>query len=764
MSRRKPPAKRKLRRRAAVPPPTVDAPELEPVKESILAFPRGPRKVRKPGMPESRYTTHKARAVWFQERASYPVREAHVRTLVDERARVLERLPAPPPAAPEWVSAGPTNIGGRCTSLAVHPATPDTVYIGAAGGGVWKSDDAGASWTPLWHDQPVLNIGSLALDPKAPATIYCGTGEANGSADSYAGVGLYRSQDAGATWSLIATPEANGIPRRMGTIAIDPFDSQHIRIGGVSHSGSDPSAMFTSRDGGAHWQRENFVSAANYWCHAIVFHPKKKGVIFATVDENGAKNGIWRTANAGQTWTRLSNGLPPGSANFARTSLAIAPSKPNTIYALAATGDEHVLGVFRSDDMGDKWTSIGGAHFRNEGQMTYGNTIVVHPKNANWVLCGGVDLHLTQDGGKTWTRASQWDADRGTKHYAHADHHALVMPAAAPGRVYDANDGGMDVSKDGGLNWANRSNGLAATMFYDIDVAPSDARNYGGGAQDNGTVVTVTGGPSDFQDLLGGDGGWMVYNPTDARALFGSVHNVQIYRFRPSDGWKDVSPPEDQSVKDQVWMVYIEIDPKNPKRVFTGTFRMWRTLDEGDAWKAVSPVFDGSAISAICVSLADSKYVYAGTEKGGFFRSTDAGQTWSGNLAGSTLPGRIVTRIETSPDRAENVFITVGGIGAGAGISHVFRSDDAGTTWNDIDHGRLPNVPHHVIVFQLDSPNTFFVGSDAGVFMTPDLGSTWVNYNRNLPNAMVVDLVYHTGERTLSAATYGRSIWKIKVS
>jgi len=740
--------------------PSTDAPQLDPV----ALPPSGPLKPHSPGVPAARFTTHKARAIWFQERASYPVREAHVRTLIEERARSLETLPVPPPAAPDWVSAGPANIGGRCTSLAVDPSNPDIVYIGAAGGGVWRSEDAGVSWTPLWHSQQVLNIGSLAIDPKAPATIYCGTGEANGSADSYAGVGLYRSQDGGADWTLLATPEEHGIPRRIGTIAIDPFDSQHIRIGGVSHAGSDPSAMFTSRDGAVHWQRENFISAANYWCHSVVFHPKKKGVIFATVDENGAKNGIWRTLNGGTTWTRLSSGLPPGSADFARTSLAIAPSQPSIVYAIVASGDEHVLGVFRSADMGDTWKSIGGTHFRGEGQMTYGNTIAVHPRDPKWVLCGGVDLHLTKDGGASWTRATRWDAKRGTKQYAHADHHALLMPAADPGRVYDANDGGMDFSTDGGETWTNRSTGLAATMFYDIDVAPTDATFYGGGAQDNGTVITAAGDPAGFREILGGDGGWFVFNPSDAARLFGSIYNVQVYRYRPNDGWVDVSPPEDAATKDRVWMVYIEIDPNNPKIVFIGTNRMWRTQSEGDSWKAVSPVFDGSPISAICVANANSRYVYAGTEKGGFFRSIDGGQTWSGNISGSTLPGRIITRIEANPLAAADVFLTVGGIGTDTAISHVFRSTDAGSSWNDIDHGRLPNVPYHAIAFQADSPKTFFVGSDAGVFMTPDLGSTWFNYSRNLPHTMVVDLVYHAGERTLSAATYGRSIWKMKLS
>lgn len=752
-------AARKTERRSA--PKRAKAAGAEVEVERPL--PPGPRR-KTTGIPHGRFTTHKVRAVWFQQRASYPVREAAVGVLVAERGRMNETLPKPPPAARTWENVGPTNVGGRVTSLAVHPKKPDTVYAGAAGGGVWRSDDAGATWTALWHDQPVLNIGALALDPNAPDTIFCGTGEANGSADSYPGMGLYRSQDGGQNWTLLASTESNGIPRRIGTIAIDPFDSQHMCLGGVSHDGADPSALYTSRDGGVHWRRETFISAANYWCQSIVFHPGKEGVIFGSFDENGAKNGIWRTTDGGATWKQLSGGLPPGSANFARTSLAIAPSQPDTIYAQIASGDEHVLGIYRSDDMGERWTAIHGNFFRNEGQMTYGNSIVVHPRNPDWVLCGGVDLHLTQDGGKSWTRATRWDAERGNADYAHADHHALAMPMGAEGRVYDANDGGMDMSSDGGLSWTNRSNGLEATMFYDLDVAQSDARDFGGGSQDNGTVVTSTGSPNDFQQILGGDGGWMVYDPTDSRHMFASFYNVNIWRLRAKEEWKDVSPPEEEDVKGNIWMVYIEIDPKNPKVVFTGTFRIWRSQNDAQTWKAVSAVLDGSAVSAICVSSADSRHVYAGTEKGGFFRSVDGGQTWTGNLAGATLPGRIITRIETNPVKAENVYVTVGGIGSDTAISHVFRSDDGGTSWRDIDQGRLPNVPHHAIAFQTDAPNTFFVGSDAGVCMTSDLGATWINVSNNLPHTMVVDLVYHDRERTLTAATYGRSLWRLKMN
>lgn len=389
--------------------------------------------------------------------------------------------------------------------------------------------------------------------------------------------------------------------------------------------------------------------------------------------------------------------------------------------------------------------------------MSYWNSIVVHPTNPRWVLCGGVDLHRTTDGGKTWVQTSKWDATRGSSKYAHADHHALVMPGGAAGRVYDANDGGMDRSDDGGVNWKNLSNGLAATMYYDIDVAASDANSFGGGAQDNGTLVTITGNANDHFELLGGDGGWMVYNPTDATRVFASYYNFNIYRFRGNQN-KDVSPPA-TAAEQKIWMCFITPDLSKPTTVFTGSTRVWRTINDGETWKPVSTDLDGSFISAIEVAPANSKQIYVGTENGGIFRSIDGGDTWSGNIAGALLPGRTVTRIETHPQDGKRVFVTV----AGTNGSHVFASADGGMSWTDIDQGRLPNVPHHAIVVPPDIPGSIYVGNDAGVFMTVDGGATWSNVSRNLPGVMVVDLVYHQGQGALYAATYGRSIWRIQL-
>lgn len=723
----------------------------------------GPPKKRK--LPTVRLSSHKARSRWFQTRTTWPVREAPVNRLVRERARVEKQLATPTNVSAEWEAVGPTNIGGRITSLACHPSHPERIWAGAAGGGVWQSKDAGQTWASCWNDQDILNIGSLAVDPKNPDTIYCGTGEANLSLDSYPGVGLYKSIDAGRTWQLIASVDRTGIPRHLGVIAIDPYNSNHVLLAGVGYAevsqANEFGGMYVSNDGGVTWKRETFVSAQNYWCHSIVFHPKKKGTIFASFTEQGARSGIWRSTDGGKTWEQLQSGLPD-PARFGRTALAISLSNPQVLFAFAkdeASGSKDLLlGVFRSANGGNTWKSVEGEHFAEEAQISYGNSIVIHPTDPNTVICGGVDLHRTRNGGLTWRKITDTYLERTDSKYAHADHHALLMPAAVPGRVYDGNDGGLDVSDDAGDNWKNRSNGLAVTMFYDLEVAQTDPLVFGGGAQDNGTIITKIGVASSFFELLGGDGGWIVIDPKNAGHIYASYQQFQIYRFRGGKPIK-VSPRASSDEQESVWMCYIAMDPANSKIVFTGSYRVWRTTNDGDSWNIVSPSLDGSTISAIEIASANPKRVYVGTENGGFFRSLDGGDHWSPNLSSSILPGHTITRLETHPKDANLLYATV----ANFGHAHVFRSKDGGMVWENVDKGQLPDVPHHAVLIRADEPNLVYVGNDAGVFVLDTTTGSWMNLTKKLPNAMVVDLVYHDKEGTLHAATYGRSIWRLKL-
>lgn len=706
-------------------------------------------------MAHSRKGTHKRRSVWFNARTAWPRREARVQNLVRERVRAFGAL-LPHPGRTEWESVGPTNVGGRMTCAVTHPVHPETIWAGAACGGIWKSINGGRSWRALWHDQATLNIGSLAIDPVNPEVLYCGTGEANLSSDCYPGVGIYRSIDGGESWQVLAPSEAAGIPARIGSIAIDPFDPNHLRIGGVAHDKGDRDGMFVSHNGGLSWGRVNAFTSAAYRCHAVLFHPARRGTLFATIAARGSRSGIWRSTDGGATWRQLAGGLPSGDA-MGRISLAFAPSKPSVMYALAENDSDTVLGVFKTTDGGATWRNVAHDHFEHEEQLSYGNTIVVHPTDHDTVICGGVDLHRTLDGGRSWHKVTHWDKEPGEKKYAHSDHHCLLMPAAQPGLVYSLNDGGLDVSADSGTSWDNRSKDLVTSLFYDIDVAQSHVRMFGGGMQDNGTNVTFDGDPGAFREKDGGDGGWFLVNPKDSNEYYTTSYNMDMSRHRGKAPPKSVTPPAKKAEKDKIWMMFLALDPNDPRTVFAGGLRVWRTKTAGDTWKAVTDELDESAITAVEVAN-DSRTIYAGTENGGIFCSRDGGDHWSGDLSGS-VPGFTVTRLFANPDDASDVYVTI----ANSGASHVYRSSDAGRTWTDVDRHRLPDVPHHAIAIPTGKPSTVFVGNDAGVYVSTNAGGDWKNLTRNLPNVQIVDLVYHDRTRTLFAASYGRGIWRIKI-
>ena len=735
------------------------------------------------------------RSKWFAARAAQPGAETTTEPPVGQRP--LDR------GAFEWDSLGPFNIGGRSTSLAVDPRNSKRVILGTAGGGVWETRDSGKHWTYIWDDQTeTLNIGSVAFDPRNSDILYAGTGEANLSGDSYPGTGLYRREGQGA-WKKIgqaggATPE---VPKRIGAIAADPFSTRgHIFVGSATTMDGELSGLYEGREdesGGWTW---TFVTgfafgdalpppgqpplpiSPPYQCHSVLFHPKKKGTLFVTVNLRGWRSGIWRRKASGE-WEHLTRGLPPPDS-FGRTSLAISAAQPELMWAYAAHRRGSFLGVFISVDSGGNWCSMGGDHFRDERQFEYTNCIAVHPDNADFAICGSVDLHRTQDGGLNWELVTEWNLPEEDPHYTHADHHALAV--TQEGWVYDANDGGMAFSRNFGFTWEPRQTGLVTTMFYDVDVSPANADGIAGGAQDNGTLIHDAGEPKgQFLAVRGGDGGWTVYNPDDEKGnrIWGSSQNVDIGVADADADWSDATPDGLTSEEqDATWLSFIAMDTSegrlDPRPVFLGTTRIWRTRNDGGHWDPVSHHLDGSPVTAIEIADMNPRYIFAGTQDGGVFRSMDGGNSWSEDVAGIELPRGLITRIESHPDNHNHLLLTMGStkrLGEAEAMrlrelkefqSHVYLSTDAGRSWRNADPQRLlPDVPHGCVTFETVEPYRAFVATDMGVFRgiwsAENQGYSWAPVIGNLPNSMVTDIVYHAKSHTLTAATYGRGIWRL---
>lgn len=735
-------------------------------------------------------TPEKDRAVWFYQNVAFPMRDASPVQL--EKFWASQGRADINPGH-RWECAGPYNIAGRVTALLIHPHNPDKWFAGSATGGVWVSNDAGESWVPTWSRFANQNIGAMACvnftgklktNLSGKTTLFVATGEANMSGDSYPGSGVYISNDEGLTWQpFFWTPgddtahidqDVRTFPRRIGSLAVRPDAA--MAIGSIFLDDSLPAGLYLSYRGSGLEPCE-FWGKRSYNCHSVVFHPRERHTLFASIEPGGSLNGIWRSRNSGNHWEQLTKGLPSGD-QFRRTSLAFAPSDPDVIYALAADRANHVLGVFRSTNGGNSWREILGGRYPTERQMSYNNTIAVHPREPDSVVWGGMKLYRSDNGGHSWRRITS--TDRGKKDYVHGDHHALVWPDDDV--IISGNDGGVSVTRDGGVSWTERSRGMVSTMFYDLDVAPSNGKVFGGGTQDNGTLIAGVGGcrDGDFLPAIPGDGAWMVVDPADANNVFGCATGFLVYHHRPGKpwnfpGWKLVKPgqlsPEEIAQRAFAVMAIEPSARSGVKTVWAGSNRLFRTDNNGRRWKPVSGSFDGTPISAIEIARAKPRLMFVGTTGGGIFRSQDGGVTWSQDLSGIDIPARAITSIAVHPAAPATVVATVASTGdlssgvqlrTGAQLpySHVFLSQDGGNTWTDIDAGKLPNVVFYAAAYETHPPYRLFVGGDVGVWA--EIKTGWLNISGNLPSAVVSDLVYHHQDRSLTAATYGRGVWRMR--
>ncbi|MCP3964344.1 MAG: hypothetical protein GY719_41480 [bacterium] len=455
-----------------------------------------------------------------------------------------------------------------------------------------------------------------------------------------------------------------------------------------------------------------------------------------------------------------------GPETIQRTSVATAPSEAGWVYALAADRYGGVLGVYQSWDKGTTWREIGHGHFAGEKYLNNANSIAVDPSDPYRVICGGVDLHLWEGG--RWSQATFWRSKSEDWEYAHADHRGLLWPQTK--RLYDLNDGGVALSTDGGWSWEDRTEGLVNTMFYDLDVAPGDPQGQamGGGTQDQGTLVTVD-GPAWFEDVTGGDGGWMAFDHKEKKRFYATVYEGAVYFHDSFDNsWsEDASPPEEDWIKASLFLSPLRIHPdrERPETVYYGTTRIWQSKPaprQRTSWHRLSEDLDGSPVTALEVA-SNSAYLYAGTQNGGVFASQDHGASWSGDLSSRVLPGALITRIRAHPKKPLHVLLCVGLFGH----PHVFRSIDGGETWKPVSQS-LPDIPFRALVIDPENPDVVYAGSDAGIFVSRDFGNSWKTFIGDLPGVMVTDLVIHSDGATppvrhLYASTFGRGIWRTPI-
>ncbi len=705
---------------------------------------------------------------WFYTQRSFPGSSINITAWQEAQVQAAKMRRDNALKTSQWQQMGPLNIGGRITAMAAHPEAPNQVYIGAANGGVWVTENGGTSWTPLFDDVGTQSIGALAIDPTNRNIIYVGTGEANINADSYPGTGIYKSTNGGFSWEYSGLPNSHHI----GRISIDPQNPLNIfaAVSGVLFGKNNERGIYRSSDGGASWTQSLFISDSTAAIDVVV-DPLNPNNVYAAMWERirypqrrvagGVTSGIYRSTDSGDNWDLLTNGLPPQISTIGRIGLGLAPSDPQTIYAIYADHPGFFYGVYKTTNGGDNWQQV------NDGALSgvyssfgwYFGNIYVDPTNADVAYVLGLEMFRTTNGGDSWTvRATDM----------HVDHHAIWINPANPLQVYVGNDGGF-YSSQNGANTSLHSETLPISQFYAATVDFNNPHRLYGGTQDNGTLRTFDGSDNNWQRILGGDGFYVIVDPNNSDIIYAESQWGNLAKST-NGGNNFFNATSGISGSDRNnWMTPFVIDPADSDILYYGTQRIYRTTNAASSWQPISddlsngpyPNSNFGTITTIDVSPVNSNTIYAGTDDGNVWVSINGGNSWS--LISQNLPERWVTRVVAHPSNATTVIVTFSGFRDGEYVGHIFRSSNLGKSWTDIS-SNLPEAPIQVMRFDPAYPEVYYVGSDLSVYLTTNAGASWSMLGDNLPPAGVMDLTLHAPTRTLTAATHGRSMFNIDVS
>jgi photosystem II stability/assembly factor-like uncharacterized protein len=680
-----------------------------------------------------------------------------------------DRPPPSPPTIPgcNWTPVGASvvingqtqdaqgrsaPVSGRVDAIAIDPLDPDnTIYVGTAQGGLWKTADGGQTWVPKSDFQPSLSAGAIAIDrSNGRNRLFVGTGEDNFSGDSYYGAGILRSDDGGDTWSLIGSPVFSHA--HIGRIIIDPNDSTHILI--ASNIG-----VFESHNTGTNWTNLRSGNATDLLLDSSnAANPR--------VYAGFAGDGIYLRLGAGNFALLSSPALP--SPAF-RITLAMCAGTPQTIYAAFGTlaaPPYPLQGIYQTADGGNTWQAVGIPG--GTAQTWYNLVLAVHPTNPQIVYFGEVHLWQSTDGGATWTDITIGQPAPGQPGI-HADQHAFAIHPMTPTTVWAGNDGGIWFSTDGGGNWFSRNRGMQTLQYQTMAQHPQWAAVILAGSQDNGSQRYA--GHPGWTLALVGDGGVSAIDPgTPTRWYQGQARPNALGIWR-SDSAGD---PASWNLKNNginngdrfLFYPPFTLDPSSPNILYYGSNNLYQSTDNADTWAAITgDLTAGGEISAIAVAPNNSNIVYVGTSDGKFWQLTWNGSVWVQTDYSHGLPGVYIADIAVDPTNQSTAYVVIGALesaGAAAefGIDHVWSSSTGGATWTEISAGLSQNNPVNSIVVDPANVSRLFIGCDVGIFRSENQGLTWTEWDDNLPNVAVFDLKLHNASRLLRTATHGRSIWE----
>ena len=680
---------------------------------------------------------------------------------------------------------GPAVMGGRTVDFAVYEEDPSIFYAASAGGGLLKTVNGGNTWENVFDRETSVSIGDVAINPSDPNVVWVGTGEANNRQSSSWGDGIYKSTDGGKTWKNMGLRESDHI----GRIVVNPQDTDIVYVAALGHLwGANPErGVYMTTDGGLNWKQVLGING-DTGAVDLVMDPANPKVLLAAAYQRrrsgwgfnggGPWSGIYKTVDGGRTWRKITAGLPTGDTG--RIGLDIYRKDSNIVYA---TIENRNGGVFRSEDKGETWTKVSSVNPR----PMYFSQIRIDPNDKSRIYVCGVDLYVSDDGGKTLTPTGSPGV--------HSDHHGLWIDPRNSRHLIDGNDGGIWESRDRGLTW-DHFNNYPTGQFYNVSVDMQQPYNIYGGMQDNASW----GGPSAVRDrqgiandhwyqMLSCDGMFASVDPNDSDTIYTDCQDGRIVRYDKKSGERKPIQPQPAAGEANLrwnWTTPIVVSPHDSKTLYIGGNRLFKSTDRGSTWSAISPDLttqtdrdsltlmdtpakditlsknDGMSsfgnITAIAESPRRAELVYVGTDDGNLQITRDGGRTWA-NLTGNVrgVPKMIyVSRVTPSAFNDGTVYVSFDGHRSDDFKPYVYVSTDFGNTWRSIT-SNLPGGSVYTIKEDPKNQNLLYAGTEFGLFASLDRGSTWTRWS-SLPTVAVFDLVVHPRDNDLVMATHGRSI------
>lgn len=685
-----------------------------------------------------------------------------------------------------WQPMGPKFAGGRIESIDAPRGDLSTIYAGVGAGGIWKSINGGLTWKPIFDQQSTFAIGDLTLAPSDPNTIWVGTGECHVGGNSFAGNGVFKSEDAGETWTNMGLHQTNHI----GQVAIDPEDKNKVYVAamGAQRSGGQR-GIYKTTDGGQTF-RQVLESGPSVAFVDLVIDPTDSKRLYASAWDRGrgSGSGVYRSDDEGETWTRLAGGLQEEQVD--RVAVAAATSEPGVVYALMADRSSPNLArrreasiLFRSDDYGETWKRTHEDYVPTYVGWDFCD-VRVAPDDANRVYIGGFRLLISSDGGKTFTgkrgmgpNKKRDEVFRLHPHQGvglHLDVHDIWVDPLHPERVMLGNDGGLFVSQDRGLTWLHLNN-LPIAEFYRVHLDDQQPFQIWGGTQDNASFVGPStarledGGEDSWQHVFldpwsGGDGFATFPDPNDSEIVYFAQQNGDLKRARLGvlNSGKRIKPRSESGKPKLKWAwdtPYFASRHPGKTRLYCAAQRVFRSPDQGKTWEPISPDLSERGLLALAESPLNPDRLVAGDDRGNVFLTSDGGKNWTDC---HELPKQRIRDIVASIHDPDRVYVVLSGR-SGDVQPYLMVTEDFGKTWNSIS-GNLPAETTYAIAEDAESSELLFVGTGLGAYVSLNRGQDWNSLCHTLPTAAVVDIEVQSRDGAVVAATHGLSLFLLDIA